>query len=120
MAIEWLILVIDDEPMTRRVIERAIHLVYDNAVVQEAASVYEALRILQHTPVTAIITDYNLPDGTGLEILSASTAQAPSRRILALSGDPTVKQTLLAAGASQFLTKPVSLSDLLAAIKLLF
>lgn len=119
MSSERLILVIDDEPMTRRVIERSVHLIYPDAVVHHAGSVNEALHILRHSNVTAIVTDYSLPDGTGLHVISTSVAQAPNRPVLALSGDPSVGLAMLSAGASQFLAKPVSLQDLLASIRLL-
>jgi CheY-like chemotaxis protein len=105
--------------MTRRVLERSIHLVFPDAIVHHSGSVQEALQLLERVNITAIVTDYNLPDGTGLHIIRTSNAQNPQRPILALSGDPSVGVTMLAAGASQFLAKPVSLPDLLTSIQLL-
>jgi two-component system response regulator HydG len=117
VAIVCSILVIDNEPMTRRVIERSIYLVRHDAIVHQAGSVYEALQVLQQTNVTAIVTDYHLPDGTGLQVISTSMVQDPNRPVLGLSGDPSIGTVMLAGGARWFLAKPVSLPDLLASLK---
>lgn len=117
MAVDCLILVVDDDHLNRLVVQRAVQKVFPQISLREAATAGEALHIVQHERVTSLITDFHLPDGTGLDILTAFLAQNPAQKSLVLSGDPRTEDIVLSAGANWFLAKPVNLADLLAVIR---
>jgi len=65
------------------------------------------------------ILDVAMPDLDGLELQQALTARGIARPIIFLTGNGDIPMTVRAmkAGAVDFLTKPVSVDDLMAAIE---
>ena len=63
------ILVVDDSPTTRSLIASNLSETGDYDVI-EAASGFEALKVLPSRKVDLIITDINMPDINGLELIS--------------------------------------------------
>ena len=62
-----------------------------------------------------VLADLGLPDGSGLDLIAGLAASAlRPRRLVAVSGDATLEEAALAAGADAFLCKPVTLDDHLA------
>jgi CheY-like chemotaxis protein len=60
----------------------------------------------------AVLIDLGLPDGSGLELIAELAARPPASgapRIVALSADPESREAALAAGALDFLAKPLRL-----------
>lgn len=110
-------LVVDDDAPVRLVLRRAVLLVDPQAYVIEAATVSEALHALHNVVITAVVTDFHLPDGTAIDILQESRRADPQRRVLVLSGVAMGKHAALQAGADQFLVKPVALPHLLSALR---
>jgi two-component system, NarL family, capsular synthesis sensor histidine kinase RcsC len=110
------VLVVEDDPLTLRVFERTVRRVYAAGRVIEAVSVQEALAALQHERVTAIVTDFQLPDGDALPIILASQRQDPARPVLVISSTTSHASSALAAGATRFFAKPVDLAELITAL----
>jgi CheY-like chemotaxis protein len=56
----------------------------------------------------AVLVDLGLPDGSGLDLIARLASAVPRLpAILAISGDETMRDAALAAGADGFLAKPV-------------
>lgn len=113
MSNQVIVLVVDDVALVRRVLRRAIGRVHPDALVLESVSVAEARQVLQHIHVGAVITDYNLPDGTGLDVLSSAHARHADVPVIVVSSDASVSGLVLASGAVAFLEKPLDISVLL-------
>ena len=63
------VLVVDDDPVSRMMLAHVVQRAgYD---VDEAESVASALSALDGTPVDAVISDYVMPGGSGLDLLDA-------------------------------------------------
>jgi CheY-like chemotaxis protein len=62
------VLVVDDEPALRSLL--ALHLRRLGCEVETAATVADAVEELEHVPVDAIVSDYAMPGGTGLNLLA--------------------------------------------------
>jgi len=81
-----------------------------NMQCTEASSGLEAIERLALAPVDLIVLDLNMPDMHGLEVLqfvrSHARYQAIPVIILTTRGDDDSRTAALAAGASQYLTKP--------------
>lgn len=103
----YTLLVVDDHAIIRRVVVRAMSLVSNAVIVVEAPNVGEALKILEQVQIRAVVTDYRLPDGTGLDVLRAARQQDAEIPVLVLSGSIEAEDIVLKAGANHFLAKPV-------------
>ena len=89
---------------------------YDLEIV-EAASGFEALKTLPHHKFDAILTDINMPDINGLELVSFLKNHPVYKTIpiMVISTESTDKDRRRAAalGAEEYLVKPFETSDLI-------
>jgi len=89
---------------------------YDLEIV-EAASGFEALKTLPHHKFDAILTDINMPDINGLELVSflKNHPVYKSIPIMVISTESTTEDRNRAAalGAEEYLVKPFETSDLI-------
>lgn len=114
------ILVVDDEPINRQVIRN--HLAVNNYEVVQAGSGPEALALLENgLQPDAILLDVMMPQMTGFEVCRKlrETYPAHALPIMMLTAKNQVGDlvTGLSAGANDYLTKPISKSELLARLK---
>jgi len=110
------ILVVDDEPQILRVLR--INLVARQYEVVTAATALEALRVAKTEHPDLIILDLGLPDLDGIDVIGRlrTWTQIP---IIVLSGrvNSQEKVDALDAGANDYVTKPFSVDELLARIR---
>ena len=103
------ILITEDSPTMRSLLISTIETL-DGYVIIEAASGFEALRLLPRDKVDLIITDINMPDINGLELISY-VKNNPNYRdiplfIISTEGSEKDMEKGLALGADEYLTKP--------------
>ena len=117
-AIPARILVADDEPGIRAFIGRALDAA--GYVTDFAATGAEALRRALGSHYDLIILDLVMPEMTGQVVLERLLAARPDQAVLVLSclGDVASKVECLERGAQDYLTKPFSLAELLARVRL--
>lgn len=104
------ILVTEDSATMRSLLIATIESCGDYQVV-EASSGFEALRFLPREKVDLIITDINMPDINGLELISyvrknANYADTPLF-IISTEGREKDVEKGLALGANEYLVKPI-------------
>jgi DNA-binding NarL/FixJ family response regulator len=111
------VLVIDDHAIVRAGICAALEKREDFAVFQ-AASKSEALAQMAKLNPDVIVVDINLPDGSGLEIVSwaRSISQTIAIVVLTLNEHDDFLLAAMKAGASSYLNKSAPLLEILAAI----
>ena len=116
-AIPARILVADDEPGIRAFIGRA--LAAAGYVTDFAASGSQALQQALSSHYDLIILDLVMPEMTGQVVLERLLAARPDQAVLVLSclGDVASKVECLERGAQDYLTKPFSLAELLARVR---
>lgn len=86
--------------------------------VKTAVSLSEARALLQHSPPDVVVLDLGLPDGDGLELVQHIRKQhALPILIVSARHQESQKIQLLDAGADDYLTKPFSVGELLARIR---
>lgn len=79
------------------------------ARIRRADSLAHARRHLAVYRPTVLMVDVGLPDGSGLELISAVAHATPRIDIiLGVSGDSMAEPAVMAAGADGFLEKPIS------------
>lgn len=116
MTQPFTILVIDDEKPIRRMLKLGLEG-YGYRVL-EAATASEGIRSAVYPLPDIIVLDLVLPDRSGLEVLRQlrEFTRTPVIVISALTSDED-KVALLDAGADDYLTKPFSMNELLARIR---
>ena len=102
------ILIVEDSDVMRSFLVASLEgLPYE---VVEAPTGFEALKILPHHPLAMIVTDINMPDINGLELIAfiKKHPQFSSIPILVISTERSVedRKRALALGANDYLVKP--------------
>lgn len=110
------VLVIEDDREIRTLLQSS--LATEGFSVQTAVSVSEATALLQHALPDIVLLDLGLPDGDGADLVR-SIRQRHALPVLVVSArhQEAEKVKLLDAGADDFLTKPFSMGELLARIR---
>ena len=111
------ILLVEDEPRIRDFITRA--LVTAGYEVAAAGSGTEGLRLTQAGDYDLVILDLIMPDIDGRVVLAQVLRERREQAVLVLSclADVTTKVDCLELGAQDYLTKPFSLAELLARVR---
>ena len=115
------ILFVDDETQIHRAINRLLQQQQVNYQYGFAASVDEALAVMEEMEVDAVISDINMPGRDGLDLLShlRNTSRWQDLPIVMLTGlnDPGLKSKALDLGATDLLNKPINPDELMARIR---
>ena len=111
------ILLVDDEPRIRDFISRALETA--GYAVDAACSGTEGLRQAVASDYDLIILDLIMPDMDGRIFLAQLLRERREQGVLVLSclADVTTKVDCLELGAQDYLTKPFSLAELLARVR---
>jgi two-component system KDP operon response regulator KdpE len=110
------VLVVEDDPEIRALMQSTLSV--EGFDVQTAVSLSEARALLAHRPPDAVVLDLGLPDGDGLSLVRELRQQS-STPVIVVSArhQEAQKIELLDAGADDYLTKPFSVAELLARIR---
>lgn len=109
------VLVVEDEPDVRRFFTRALLGIGPQIQVVEAADGCEALARLRGAAFDLVLSDQRMPNMTGLELLIALRTWSDTPFLL-ISANRSVESEAYAAGANEFLSKPISLDGLRAVV----
>jgi len=109
------ILVVDDSAIMRSLVVSALEEISGVETV-EACNGYEALKVLPQHPFDMIITDINMPEINGLEIVhfvksNETYKKIPTVIISTDHGEADVKKGL-ALGANRYFVKPFEMERL--------
>lgn len=103
------ILIADDSPTMRSLIVSTLDAMDDFELI-EAANGFEALRILPREKVDLVLTDINMPDINGLELVSFVRNNPLYKEtpliIISTEGSQRDREKGLALGANAYLVKP--------------
>lgn len=109
----------DDHALVRHGIRLLIESEPDFAIVGECGDGIEALRLVDQLHPDVVVADLTMPGLNGLELARQIRQQHPETRIVILSmhTNEAYVQTALQNGASAFVLKQASASDLARAIR---
>ncbi|WP_310565490.1 sigma-54 dependent transcriptional regulator [Hydrogenophaga sp.] len=110
------VLVVDDEPDLRTLYE--LTLLREGYQVTSAPDLTQARESLAQQRFDVLITDMRLPDGLGLELLRELGAGQRSEKAIVITAYGSAENAVeaLKSGAFDYLTKPVDLKQLRAAV----
>jgi two-component system nitrogen regulation response regulator GlnG len=106
------LLVVDDEPIILHSFRRAFAT--PEVEVVTAATVADGWAAVGRERPDVIVTDWQLPDGTGLDLFERVRAADPKRPVIFVTAHGTMETTIEAMkrGAFDYLTKPLDLSQM--------
>ncbi len=110
------VLVVDDEPDLRTLYE--LTLLREGHQVVAAGDLAQARECLAQQRFDVLITDMRLPDGLGLELLHALNVEQRLEKSIVITAYGSAENAVeaLKTGAFDYLTKPVDLKQLRAAV----
>lgn len=111
------ILIVDDNYDMLELLQR--HLKSFNFHTYKASSVVEAIEVLKTTPINLLITDLQMPEINGIELIKYTSEHFPSIPKLVITGFPSVDTAINAvkSGALDYLIKPFTGEELKKAIQ---
>ncbi len=111
------VLAVDDNLNTLEVIKR--NLTPAGYEVVTCAEVPAAVRILEEQPIDVLITDYKMPRHDGLELITHAGENYPDLGMIMVTGYPSIDGAVQAvkSGADEYLAKPFTETELLAAME---
>ena len=100
------ILVVDDDEMVRRALERALRPTGHRILT--AASAPKALELLAENQIAAVISDYLMPEMTGLDLMREVKHRFPGCVKIIITGfmPDRVAEALAGGEIDRFMTKP--------------
>jgi DNA-binding NtrC family response regulator len=111
------ITVIDDEPLMRITVQDA--LTAEGYKVTAAETGEKGLTLLREKQADILITDLKLPDVDGIQILKEVKTVSPETQVIMITAYGSIDSavTAMKEGASDYLTKPFAMDELLLIIK---
>ncbi|MCK0161254.1 sigma-54-dependent transcriptional regulator [Allomuricauda sp. F6463D] len=111
------ILLVDDDIDILELLQR--HLKSMDYHTYKAVSVKEALYILKDTKIDLLVTDINMPEIDGLQLVKYVAEHYPNLPKLVVTGFPSVEDAsnVIQHGATDYLTKPFTKVELEEAVK---
>lgn len=111
------ILIVDDDPDQRELLSS--FLAGSDFVTECAGSAKAALKLLESSPPSMMITDVRMPGMSGLDLLREARKHCPSLPVLIVTAYPDVRGAVGAIrdGAVNYLQKPLDFDELLSSVQ---
>ena len=110
------ILIVEDSETMRALLASTLEELEQPVKITEAASGFEALRCLPRDAFDLIVTDINMPDINGLELVSFAKSNDAYRGIplviISTEGSERDREKGLSLGADAYLVKPFDPAEL--------
>jgi len=102
------ILVVDDEPLIRESLYEILKI--EGYSVFMAATGEEALDVLKGNEIDVIVSDYKLPQKSGLELLEDVKKDYPKTEVILITGYASIEIAVesMKKGAYDYITKPIN------------
>lgn len=114
-SVTYTILIVDDDESIRFLFQEVLTRAgYYVTTVQDASA---ALTQLESTNFHLLLTDFTMPNTTGVELIKCVRIRYPLLRTLLMSAHPLLPQLAQEAGADGFFVKGNSITDLISCVE---
>lgn len=113
------VLIVDDSKAMRLIVRRTLRQAgFHDLELSEASNGQEALDVLSASPQDLVLSDWNMPEMTGIQLLGQLHAKGIRVRFgfVTTEGTPEMRATAMAAGALFLITKPFTPESVRAAL----
>lgn len=103
------VLVVDDSTAMRMLVVRTLKQAgFDGHTIKEATNGAEALEYIQKNPVDVVLSDWNMPKMTGIELLEKLNAEGSKVKLgfVTTEATPEMRKRAQDAGARFLISKP--------------
>lgn len=112
------ILIAEDEDFNQMVLRGMIEILYPNVTMEIVSNGVEALEKLQNTQYDLLLSDVDMPEMNGYELVSEVKKRGLTIPMIcvtafAISGD---KEKLLMHGFERYISKPIDMDDMKAVL----
>lgn len=111
----YVVLAVDDDFTQIELLQNYIkNIEYPSVRLFTAATVTEAVQLLESKSFDLVLTDYRLPDGSGLDILKHIKARNPTIQVVVMTAFEDARQVIdiFKNGGDDYLIKPTSRADI--------
>ncbi|GGF42024.1 sigma-54-dependent transcriptional regulator [Echinicola rosea] len=110
------ILLIEDDLTYSKIIKNFLEK--NEYEVDQTAKINEAFLMLDKKSYDLIITDYRLPDGTGMEVLENVVHNKKNTRVILITNYSDIRTAVrsMKLGAIEYITKPINPDELLTTV----
>lgn len=110
------VLIVDDSKPTLEVIQR--NLSANNYDAYTCSNVRDAVRFLSESTIDIVITDFKMPEQSGLDLIKHIRDNCADIEIIMITGHPDIEDAIQAIkdGADDYLVKPFTDTELLDAV----
>jgi DNA-binding NtrC family response regulator len=115
---ERAILIVDEDPVIRDCLNDC--LAKESYQPKSVSSLKDASAELESNPYALVITEINLPDGDGFQLLDVIKANYPKTVVIVITGYGSIESAVRAikTGAYEYLTKPINDDELRLAVEI--
>lgn len=112
------VLVVDDSPMARKMLIRALPESWD-ITINQASNGKEALAAYRAGGVDVMFLDLTMPEMDGYQVLETLRKEELNCLVIVVSADiqPTAQERVLGMGAIAFVKKPVNAAEIQTVLK---
>jgi two-component system chemotaxis response regulator CheY len=103
------ILVVDDSKAMRKIVARTLRMAgFEHHAIEEAENGEQAYAAISASPPDLVISDWNMPEMSGIELLEKLRAEGKAVRFgfCTTEGTPDMRKQALDAGALFLIAKP--------------
>ena len=112
-----MVLIVDDEPDILELMEEEFR--YCGYQTITAVCGNDAIKLLDSQHIDIVVSDYKMPNGNGMAVLSHVSQMQPRPVFFFVSGQADVStEDAVRAGAKKFFSKPFDLDELIKEIEL--
>ncbi|MDR0801692.1 sigma-54 dependent transcriptional regulator [Fluviicola sp.] len=106
------VLVVDDSPEMLELLQRQLKGMH--FIAFQASNVHDAIEVLKHTSVDLLITDLQMPEVNGMQLVHYVKEHYPELPVLVVTGYPSISGAVEAikSGVIDYLVKPFTQSEL--------
>lgn len=108
------VLIVDDEPNVTAMLASSLEETIGECVIETAHSGDEALNKVQRNPYSLLITDYNMPGMTGLDLAQAVRNIAPETQVVLMTayGTERLRDVVDTMNLDGFISKPFTIDKI--------